>query len=197
MLSQVERGLLDPSLDTLRNIADALGTAPFRLLAEEGAVAGIVRRGEGRIVDGDDGGSRIELLSPSLEGAFEIARVGAGARALAARRSARPPRRGGEPLLQGRAVLEIGDERIELAAGDCITFDPRRPHRVTAIGDETVSASTCLPAVVLTRRPRAEPLRWPSLGGDLRSAQGRSCDHVCFLAYFSGCAADDRSTSPA
>jgi len=31
MLSQVERGLLDPSLDTLRNIADALGTAPFRL----------------------------------------------------------------------------------------------------------------------------------------------------------------------
>ena len=30
MLSQVERGLLDPSLDTLRNIADALGTAPFR-----------------------------------------------------------------------------------------------------------------------------------------------------------------------
>ena len=44
MLSQVERGLLDPSLDTLRNIADALGTAPFRLLAEEGPVAGIVRR---------------------------------------------------------------------------------------------------------------------------------------------------------
>ena len=48
MLSQVERGLLDPSLDTLRNIADALGTAPFRLLAEEGPVAGVVRRGERR-----------------------------------------------------------------------------------------------------------------------------------------------------
>ena len=72
MLSQVERGLLDPSLDTLRNIADALGTAPFRLLAEEGSGAGIVRRGERRIVAGDDGEAPTELLSPSGEGAFEI-----------------------------------------------------------------------------------------------------------------------------
>ena len=58
MLSQVERGLLDPSLDTLRNIAEALGTSPFRLLEEEGTVAGIVRRGAGRLVTSDDGGFR-------------------------------------------------------------------------------------------------------------------------------------------
>ena len=55
MLSQVERGLLDPSLDTLRKIADALGTAPFRLLAEEGPVAGVVRRGERRMLLDDAG----------------------------------------------------------------------------------------------------------------------------------------------
>ena len=72
MLSQVERGLLDPSLDTLRNIADALGTAPFRLLAEEGSGAGVVRRasaGWSRPTPA----KRAELLSPSREGAFEIA----------------------------------------------------------------------------------------------------------------------------
>src|SRR5215212_8049980 len=72
MLSQVERGLLDPSLDTLRNIADALGTAPYRLLAEEVSVAGIVRRGERRAIQADDGESSAELLSPSGEGAFAI-----------------------------------------------------------------------------------------------------------------------------
>jgi len=27
---------------------------------------------------------------------------------------------------------------LELSAGDCITFDPTRPHRVTALGDEVV-----------------------------------------------------------
>ena len=138
MLSQVERGLLDPSLDTLRNIADALGTAPFRLLAEEGAVVGLVRRGEGQALESEDGGYRIELLSPSVEGAFELAiwelRPGSSS-------ASRPRSHPGEEanlFLQGRALLEIGDERLELGAGDCITFDPRRPHRVTAIGDETV-----------------------------------------------------------
>jgi transcriptional regulator with XRE-family HTH domain len=134
MLSQVERGLLDPSLDTLRNIADALGTAPFRLLAEEGSAAGVVRRGERRIIDGDDGEPRSELLSPSGEGAFEIrlwelqpgaSRVG-DSRAHAGEEA--------NLLLRGRAQLEIGDERIDLAEGDCVTFDPRKPHRVTAVG---------------------------------------------------------------
>ena len=150
MLSQVERGLLDPSLDTLRNIADALGTAPFRLLAEEGPVAGVVRRGERRIVTDEAGDLRSELLSPSAEGAFAItvwelqpgeSRLGDGrARSPAKRRtcSCRAQRR-----------LEIGDELIELAAGDCVTFDQRSPHRVTALGRESlvVLAVVCPPAL--------------------------------------------------
>jgi len=138
MLSQVERGLLDPSLDTLRNIADALGTSPFRLLEEEGTVAGIVRRGSGRTIVTEDGGFRFELLSPSLDGAFEIAvwelRPGHSS-------TGEPRAHPGEEanlFLQGRARLEIGEETMELVAGDCITFDPTRPHRVTALGDEVV-----------------------------------------------------------
>jgi transcriptional regulator with XRE-family HTH domain len=138
MLSQVERGLLDPSLDTLRNIAEALGTVPFRLLAEESAVTGLVRRGEGRVFESGGDGYRFELLSPSRDGAFEIGiwelRPGASS-------SGRPRSHPGEEanlFLRGRALLEIGDERIELVAGDCITFDPRQPHLLTAIGDETV-----------------------------------------------------------
>jgi transcriptional regulator with XRE-family HTH domain len=138
MLSQVERGLLDPSLETLRNIADALGTAPFRLLAEEGAVAGIVRRGEGKVLETDDGGFRFELLSPSVDGAFEIAVWELAPGCSSGSRPRPHPGEEANLFLQGRALLEIGDERIEVTAGDCITFDPRRPHRVTAVGDETV-----------------------------------------------------------
>jgi len=138
MLSQVERGLLDPSLDTLRNIAEALGTSPFRLLEEEGTVAGIVRRGAGRLITSDDGGFRFELLSPSMDGAFEIAvwELAPGHSSTNAPRA--HPGEEANLFLQGRARLEIGDEVLELTAGDCITFDPARPHRVTALGDEVV-----------------------------------------------------------
>lgn len=138
MLSQVERGLLDPSLDTLRNVADALGTVPFRLLEEEGTVVGIVRRGTGRTLVDEAGGYRFELLSPSLDGAFEIGiwELEPGRSSASLPRS--HPGEEANLFLQGRARLEIGDDVIELAAGDCITFDATRPHRVTAIGDETV-----------------------------------------------------------
>jgi transcriptional regulator with XRE-family HTH domain len=149
MLSQVERGLLDPSLDTLRNIADALGTAPFRLLAEEGPVAGLVRRGERRILGDDDGDARAELLSPSAEGAFAIIvwELPPGAS-----RVDDPSAHPGEEailLLQGRARLEIGDEQIDLATGVCVTFDRRSPHRVTSLGRERVIclAVACPPAI--------------------------------------------------
>jgi transcriptional regulator with XRE-family HTH domain len=136
MLSQVERGLLDPSLDTLRNIADALGTAPFRLLAEESSAAGVVRRGERTL--SETGDVRVELLSPSGEGAFEIALC-----ELQPGRSkdGSPRVHPGEQanlVLQGRALFEIDDEQIDLAAGDCVTFDPRKTYRVTAVGDEVL-----------------------------------------------------------
>ena len=148
MLSQVERGLLDPSLDTLRNIAEALGTAPFRLLAEEGPVAGVVRRRD-RVVNLDDAGRlRSELLSPSAEGAFEIAvwELEPGSSKLGVQRA--HPGEEANLLLHGRAQLEIDDELIDLAAGDCVTFDPRRPHCMTALGDEPLVcvAVVCPPA---------------------------------------------------
>jgi transcriptional regulator with XRE-family HTH domain len=141
MLSQVERGLLDPSLDTLRNIADALGTAPFRLLAEEVPVAGVVRRRERRLLVNEAGNSTAELLSPSAEGAFAITvwELQPGESRLSDSRAY--PGEEANLLLEGRARLEIGDELVDLVAGDCVTFDQRSPHRVTAMGGA--------PAVVL------------------------------------------------
>ena len=170
MLSQVERGLLDPSLDTLRNIADALGTAPFRLLAEEGPVAGIVRRGERRIV-ADEAGNRPCRAALALGGgSVRDHRLGAAAgRLQARRRRAHTPARRRTCSSRARARLEIGDELIELVAGDCVTFDQRSPHRVTAVGREAADLRRGgLPARDLTRAGSARRLAFGSGG----------CDHV-------------------
>ena len=138
LLSQVERGLIDPSLETLRKVATALGTTPFRLL-EPSAAAGVVRAGEGRRLPATaDGGMRVELLSPHLDGAFEIARWTLQPGCASSHEALAHAGEEANVILAGQALLEIGEERVTLGPGDCITFDARLPHRVVAVGEEPV-----------------------------------------------------------
>lgn len=74
LLSQIERARTDPSLDSLRDIAEALGTAPFKLLAAQSHEFSLVRFGEGRRLSLPDTDVEVELLSPSMEGPFEVIR---------------------------------------------------------------------------------------------------------------------------
>jgi transcriptional regulator with XRE-family HTH domain len=140
LLSQVERGLLDPSMDSLRDIADALGTEPFRLLMNGSSRSLVVRAGEGVRIPLGEGEVDIELLSPSLEGAFEVGRWwlppgGASARA--------PRAHAGEEatlILEGEVVFELGSEVIELGPGDYVVYSAALPHRVRNAGPKPAAA---------------------------------------------------------
>ncbi len=131
LLSQVERGLAAPSLDSLRNIAEVLGTAPFQLLAGR-AAARVVRSGEA-IDLGLPEFLEFQLLSPSFDGAFEVGRWAlppGGSNTREARAHA------GEEanyILAGSVRLQVGDEVYDLEAGDLITFDARLPHRCEVV----------------------------------------------------------------
>jgi transcriptional regulator with XRE-family HTH domain len=134
LLSQVERGLIDPSLDSLRDIAEALATTPFALLRNGSARSRVVRRAERLRLTLPDREYEYELLSPALHGAFEV-----GEWTLQPGRSSSEERRvhtgeEGTLILEGRVLFEAGDERFELAEGDYVAFDARTPHRVTALG---------------------------------------------------------------
>jgi transcriptional regulator with XRE-family HTH domain len=134
LLSQVERGLIDPSLDSLRDIAEALATTPFALLQNGSARSRVVRRAQRLRLTIPDRHYAYELLSPSLDGAFEV-----GEWTLQPGRSSSEERRGhageeGTLILEGRVLFEAGHERFELAEGDYVAFDARTPHRVTALG---------------------------------------------------------------
>jgi transcriptional regulator with XRE-family HTH domain len=140
LLSQIERGLTDPSLDSLRDIAEALGTAPFKLLAEQSHESRLVRAGEGRRLSLPDTDVEIELLSPSMEGPFEVIRwsldVGGA--------TARAPRshEGVETtiLLSGEVQIEAGDDVLTLHSGDAFTAKATIPHRTVNIGNEPAEA---------------------------------------------------------
>jgi len=135
LLSQVERGVVDPSLDSLRDIASALGTMPFKLLQQGAARSGVVRRSERVHLKLPERDYEYELLSPSLDGAFEVAQWSLQPGYWS---SAEPRSHPGEEatvILSGRILLEIGAEQIELDEGDCITFEARIPHRHRALGN--------------------------------------------------------------
>ena len=135
LLSQIERGRTDPSLDSLRDIADALGTAPFKLLAEQSHESRLVRAGEGRRLSLPETDVQIELLSPSMEGPFEVIRwtldVGGA--------TARAPRShdGVETtiLISGDVRIEVGDDVLTLGPGDAFTAKATIPHRTVNQGD--------------------------------------------------------------
>jgi transcriptional regulator with XRE-family HTH domain len=142
LLSQVERGKTDPSLDTLRDIADALGTAPFRLLAGGGARSRLVRVDQRPRLALPSSDIEFELLSHSLEGTFEVLlwTIAADGSNPSTVRDARG--HVGEEavlILSGHARFELGDEVFELAPGDFITYDARVQHRMTSLASEPVS----------------------------------------------------------
>jgi transcriptional regulator with XRE-family HTH domain len=133
LLSQVENGLVDPSLDSLRDIADALGTAPFKLHAARALHSRVVRGGEGRPLSLPDSDVELYLLSPSMDEPFEVVRWTLKDGGVTSRERRGHPGVEGMFILDGRVEIEVGDETIELRAGDFLTIDASSPHRARAL----------------------------------------------------------------
>lgn len=136
LLSQVERRITEPSLETLRRVARALDVPLFSLFQhDEPARVAVVRAGRRVLVRSPRGGITYSRLSPGtgrvemLEGRLEPG--GAS--------SPEPWTHPSEECLvvtAGRLVVEVGGERHRLATGDSCYFDSRLPHRYVNDGAE-------------------------------------------------------------
>lgn len=159
LVSQVERGLTEPSISSLRRIAEALDVSIFSLLEETDGRADdnrrrsvdsrIVRTGQRRRVSLPHSGLRYELLSPDVPLRMEawIAMLEPGA-------STGDTKRGhpGEEfmhVLSGGAELEYGDEAVTLRESDSVHVDGSIPHRLTALGNRRLVFLSVLTPPVL------------------------------------------------
>ncbi|WP_181706367.1 cupin domain-containing protein [Chthonobacter rhizosphaerae] len=131
LLSQVERGLSEPSVKALHLIATALGVTVGFFFRDDGAAAedGIVVRRDGRKRLDYSGGIFDELLSPSLDGALELllCRLAPGSTS-----GDEPYAHEGEEagyVLAGTLDLVVDGVHHRLAAGDSFGFASTRPHR--------------------------------------------------------------------
>jgi transcriptional regulator with XRE-family HTH domain len=147
LLSQLERGLAQPSVATLWGIVTELGLSLDALFADpdgqapaEGPV--LVQRAGTRQAIELGGGVRWERLSaaPDPDAAFAFVTYRPGGTAA----PDHPPatHRGKEYgyVLSGRLVVEVGDEVLELGPGDAVVFPSGTPHRFRAVGDQPAQA---------------------------------------------------------
>lgn len=135
LISQVERGVTDPSLETMRKIARVLDVPLFSLFLEDesGGVA-VIRRTE-RFTIGSPhstvtytrasrGSGRLEVLEATLEPGSASAEVLRG-----------HPSEECVVCLSGRLAIEFDGERHILEEGDSAHFDSNLPHRYANAAD--------------------------------------------------------------
>jgi len=145
-LSRLERGQINPSLGTLKRIADALGR-PLVHLLENGfpPLGALILRGEHRRL----------IVSPKLE--YEILSA-PNEQVTLFKVMLKPGGSSGEPyrhqgvetgiVLEGTVKITVGNKEFQLRAGDTITYRCDEPHsfenngRGDAIGIWVVSPPT-------------------------------------------------------
>jgi transcriptional regulator with XRE-family HTH domain len=133
-LSQIERGVTDPSIGSLRRIASALQVPFFQFLLERDSPDPVVRRTARRTISFPNRSLQYQLLTPNLRGPFEILAMDLAPGAAS----------GEEPLghaseecmliLQGEVDVEIAGVTYALGAGDSISIQRNAPHRVVNHG---------------------------------------------------------------
>lgn len=139
LISQIERGDANPTIETVRAIALALEVPVFTLfLDEDSSSSALVRKHERMTLRVPDSQAVRELLTPNGNGAMAVivSRI--------------PPRARSSPsfvshdgeewafVLRGSLVAHLQDETYLLEAGDFFRFDPRLPHFFANDGDVEV-----------------------------------------------------------
>lgn len=137
-VSQVENDLSNPSIQTLRNVADALGVPLFALFQPEPDGRVVVRK-DGRVrIRRAESDVEFQLLSPDLSRSLEVVWVEIP---VGGATSPKPRAHQGEEcnvILSGRALMEVGNESFDLRPGDSIYLKCDIPHRTVNVGRSVV-----------------------------------------------------------
>ncbi|MDF9450219.1 helix-turn-helix domain-containing protein [Bacillus toyonensis] len=131
MLSQIEKGITNPSLQTLKLISVALNMPLFNFFLEDINTEELVVRANQRkkIHFPESGDVSYELLSPTLNGALELALMNLLPQTSS---STEPVAHKGEEIafiMEGHVTLYLNDEVLLLYTGDSVKIPPYAKHK--------------------------------------------------------------------
>jgi transcriptional regulator with XRE-family HTH domain len=143
LVSQIERGIAAPSIDTVRRLASVLQVPVFSLFLEEPDDGMVVRRADRRVVRYPGSLATREILSPTLSGRMVLLWV------------TFPPGEDGHEtvrhvgeesvvVIRGALEVQIADQIVRLEAGDSMTFDPDAPHAFRNPGQDVTEIVTVI-----------------------------------------------------
>jgi transcriptional regulator with XRE-family HTH domain len=145
LLSQIERGMGNPSLTTLVKLAHALDVPVSRFFISEQPAGALVRKGDHpKLLIAEDT-LAYELLTPHMRGRLGMIKAVV---APGWNNASAPFVHEGEEciyLLQGQLAVSIAGTGYVLTEGDSLTFDSSLPHWVsneTAADAVTISSMT-------------------------------------------------------
>ncbi|MBI2205191.1 MAG: helix-turn-helix transcriptional regulator [Candidatus Rokubacteria bacterium] len=136
LLSQVERGVAEPSLGSLRKVSLALGLPLSSLFAEPPRLGAVLRRSDRKEIRWPALGISYDLLSSDDRKAIQMVLVRLAVRG----KSCEKPTAGhgaGEEcavVLSGAVEVVVGSARHLLGEGDSITLDCAVPHQYVNAG---------------------------------------------------------------
>lgn len=145
-LSQIERNISDPSITSLRKIANVLDVAVFYFLMDETGINPVVRKKDRKILKLPKSNVTYELLCPDLKRQMEmfIGRIQPGVSTGEKLRS-----QNGEEvihIMEGSMWIQIFEDQYTLEAGDTIYFVSNTLKKIINKGEkELVFISTITP----------------------------------------------------
>jgi transcriptional regulator with XRE-family HTH domain len=138
LISQLERGIGNPSFSTLFKLAYTLEVPLGTFLSDPADTADrkVVRKHERRRLELPGETLVYELLTPDLQRDLQVllAKIPPGFDG--AGQPFRHPGEECEHVLSGRIEIFVGDEMYELSEGDSITYDSNLPHWYRNPADE-------------------------------------------------------------
>lgn len=138
LISQIENDRANPSVDTIRAVAFALGVPVFVLFLNGNLTQdGLVRKAARIALHVPDSDAERELLTPSPSRKM-VSVLGRLAPGKASSKS--PVTHDGEEwilVLCGKVKVFLAENVYLLDEGDAIYFDPQLPHRLVNVGDVT------------------------------------------------------------
>lgn len=143
-LSQVERGISQPSIKALHSISRALGVTISWFFSKtsdenEDHLRDTVVRANRRRKLAFSSGITDELLSPNLDRQIELLRCIFPPGSASGEESYSHQGEEAGFILSGSLTLWIDDHKVELEEGDSFAFQSDRPHRYANTGDrETI-----------------------------------------------------------